>query len=147
MALYLVMYVHSKRGRTIEKPYFDWLEFRLRLFSMGICQERTQLLLNLQGGCSKGVRKKRTNEAIIARDIQDTHNLTCKWMPDRCRCASEVCPSITIVFCRHELHDMTIGEGRADCIGAGGSFTPIAARNEVNTSKSTTDSRITKHIQ
>jgi hypothetical protein len=51
------------------------------------------------------------------------------------------------VFCRHELHDMTIGEGCADGIGAGSSFTPIAARNEVNASKSTPDSRIAKHIQ
>ncbi len=42
---------------------------------------------------------------------------------------------------------MTIGEGRADGIGAGSSLTPIAARNEVNASKSTTDARITKHIQ
>src|SRR2546423_1778283 len=139
MPLYLVMYVHPKRGRSIEKPYFDRLEFRLKLCR---CKERTQFLLNLQGGCSQGVRKKRTNEAIIARDIQDTHNLTCKRMPDRCRCTSEVLPSIAIVFCCHELHDMTIGQGCANGIGAGCRFTPIAAGNEVNASKSTTDSRV-----
>ena len=37
-------------------------------------------------------------------------------MPDGGRCAGEILPSITIVFSRHELHYMTIGEGSADGI-------------------------------
>ncbi len=68
-------------------------------------------------------------------------------MPDGGRCAGEILPSITIVFSRHELHYMTIGEGSADGIGAGRSLAPIAARNEIDASESSANSYITNYIQ
>src|SRR6266516_4873050 len=53
----------------------------------------------------------------------------------RCR-TGEVLPSITKVFCPHQLHDMTISEGGAYRVGASCGFTPVASGNEVDASKS-----------
>ncbi len=51
------------------------------------------------------------------------------------------------MLCCHELHDMTIGESRANSIRASPRFAPVTAWNEVDVSKTPAYPRIANHVQ
>src|SRR6266851_2883735 len=110
-------------------------------------EECLHLLCSVESGFRQGAGKKCANEAIIAGDIKNTHNLAGEWVPDRrCR-TSQILPSITIVFGSHQLHAMSICQRSTDSVCAGRCFTPIAAWNKVDTRQAVANGGISNDIE
>ena len=125
--------VHARRRRqALYGNLFFAQPLRVRLTAI-------EALLDLQSCRGKEASEEGAYQMIIPGDIEYTDDLISQGMADRRGRTGEILPTITIMFCRHQLHDMSIGERCPNGVGTSRRLAPMPTRNKIDVCKATTN--------